>query len=84
MGTQFETKKATRTGRDQAALIALPSDAPISLAEAAILASVSLRLLAQERTLGRGPRTYRLGPKCVRSTVGDVLAWVKSRAEVVS
>ncbi len=35
----------------------------------------------QERTLGRGPTVYRVGPKTLRSTVGDALAWVKGRME---
>ncbi len=64
-------------------LLALAPEAPISLTEAAILAAVSLRHMAQERALGRGPKCYRLGEKAIRTTVGDVLAWVKSRAEVV-
>jgi len=76
-------KTRRRAGREQSALIALAPDAPISLTEAAILASISPRHLAEERSAGRGPKCYRLGAKCVRTTVGDVLAWVKSRAEVV-
>lgn len=71
-----------RGGRDASLLLALPPDAPITLAEAASIASVSPRHLAQERALGRGPKCYRLGEKAIRTTVGDVLAWVKSRAEV--
>lgn len=71
-----------RGGRNVSLLLALPPDAPITLAEAASVASVSLRHLAQERALGRGPKCYRLGEKAIRTTVGDVLAWVKSRAEV--
>jgi len=77
------TKTSRREGREQSALLALAPEAPISLAEAAILASVSLRHLAQERSAGRGPKCYRLGAKCVRTTVGDVLSWVRSRAEVL-
>lgn len=76
------TKPSRRERRNQAALVALPSDAPITLAEAAILASLSPRHLAEERSAGRGPKCYRLGAKAIRTTVGDVLAWVKSRAEV--
>jgi hypothetical protein len=84
MGNQPETTKTRRrAGRDQATLIVLAPDAPISLTEAAILASISPRHLAEERSAGRGPKCYRLGAKAIRTTVGDVLAWVRSRAEVV-
>lgn len=76
------TKPYRRERRDQAALLALPHEAPITLAEAAILASVSPRHFAEERSAGRGPKCYRLGAKAIRTTVGDVLAWVRSRAEV--
>lgn len=82
MSESQTTKRQHRTRRDQAALLALPPEAPISLAEAAVLASVSPRHLAEERSIGRGPKCYRLGAKAIRTTVGDVLAWVKSRAEV--
>lgn len=80
MSEQPKTKR--RAGRDQHALLALPPDAPVTLAEASVIASISLRQLMEERTLGRGPKVYNLGRKALRSTVGDVLAWVKSRAEV--
>lgn len=76
------TKTKRRAGRDQSFLLALPSDAPITLAEAAVLLTVSLRHLMQERALGRGPRCYRLGPKSIRTTKGDALAWARERAEV--
>lgn len=82
MGIDKATKAKRRAGREQAVLLALAPEAPISLAEAAVLASISLRHLSQERALGRGPTCYRLGEKAIRTTVGDVLAWVKSRAEV--
>jgi hypothetical protein len=77
-----EQTKATKARRDQAALLALPPEAVLTLEEAARVANVSPRHLAQERALGRGPKCYRLGEKAIRTTVGDVLAWVKSRAEV--
>lgn len=81
MGIQPETTKTRRARRDEVALLMLPPDAPITLAEAAILATVSPRHLAEERSAGRGPKCYRLGAKAIRTTVGDVLAWVRSRAE---
>lgn len=85
MGIQSQTPKTKRrAGREQSVLLALPPDAPITLAEVAVIAACSLRLVMQERTLGRGPAVYRVGPKTLRSTVGDALAWVKSRAEVRS
>ncbi|MCC6676414.1 MAG: hypothetical protein IT436_04660 [Phycisphaerales bacterium] len=71
-----------RAARDQAALLALPPDAVLTLPEAARVAAVSARHLAQERALGRGPKCYRLGEKAIRTTLADVLAWVKARAEV--
>lgn len=70
-----------REGRDEAALLALPPEAPITLAEAATLATVSLRHLMAERSLGRGPKCYSLGRKAVRTTKADVLAWATSRPE---
>ena len=83
MNTQSQTTKATRrAGRDEVSLLMLPPDAPLTLAEAAILATVSLRHLMAERSLGRGPKCYTLGRKAIRTTKADVLAWVKSRAEV--
>lgn len=75
------TKTKRRAGRDQAALLLLAPDAVLTLAEAALLCAISLRHLTQERALGRGPRTYRLGPRAVRTTRADVEAWVRSRAE---
>lgn len=78
------TKTRRRAGREQAVLLALPSDAPITLSEVAIIAACSLRLVMQERTRGRGPAVYRVGPKTLRSTVGDAISWVKSRAEARS
>ncbi len=83
-GQTKESKTGRRERRDQGALLALPPEAPITLAEAAIIASICPRHLAQERALGRGPKCYRLGEKAIRTTVGDVLAWVRSRAEVVA
>ena len=84
MGTQSQTTKAARrTGRDEVSLLTLPPEAPLTLAEAALLATVSLRHLMAERSLGRGPKCYTLGARAIRTTKADVLAWVKSRAEVV-
>jgi hypothetical protein len=71
-----------RRERDLSLLLTLPRETPITLSEVAIIASVSLRHIMAERSLGRGPRTYNLGDKCLRSTVGDALSWVNSRAEV--
>lgn len=65
-------------------LLSLPRDVPITLREAALVAGVSLRHLMAERSLGRGPRAYRLGDKAIRSTVADALSWVSSRAEGAS
>lgn len=73
-----------RAGREQSVLLALPPDAPITLSEVAVIAACSLRLIMQERSLGRGPKVYNLGPKTIRSTVGDAMAWIRSRAEVRS
>jgi hypothetical protein len=85
MRTQSQTPKTKRrAGREQAVLLALPPDAPITLSEVAVIAACSLRLIMQERSLGRGPKVYNLGPKTIRSTVGDALAWIRSRAEVRS
>jgi hypothetical protein len=82
VSTQPETTKTRRrAGREQSVLLALPPDAPITLSEVALIAACSLRLVMQERTLGRGPKVYRVGPKTLRSTVGDAIAWVKSREE---
>lgn len=78
-----DTPKTSKAGRDVSLLLSLPAEAPITLEEAASIASVSRRHLAQERASGRGPKCYRLGEKAIRTTVGDVLAWVRSRAEVV-
>lgn len=80
METQSQT---TKTGRDEVSLLMLPPEAPLTLAEAALLATVSLRHLMAERSAGRGPKCYSLGPRAIRTTKADVLAWVKSRAEVV-
>lgn len=77
-----DTPKTSRASRNVSLLLALPPEAPITLDEAASIASVSRRHLAQERAAGRGPACYRLGAKAIRTTVGDVLAWVRSRAEV--
>lgn len=71
-----------RRARDASLLLTLPRETPITLAEAASIAAVSLRHLMAERSLGRGPRVYTLGAKCLRSTVGDVLAWATARPEV--
>lgn len=76
------TKTRRRAGRDSSLLLTLPHDTPITLSELAVIATVSLRHVMQERALGRGPKVYTLGPKVIRSTVGDAFAWVKSRAEV--
>lgn len=76
------TKTERRAGRDQAALLALAPDAVLTLPEAATLAAISLRHLTQERALGRGPRTYRIGARSIRTTKADVEAWVRSCAEV--
>lgn len=82
MGTQSQTTKATRrAGRDQAALLVLAPDAVLTLTEAALLATVSLRHLMAERSLGRGPKCYSLGRKAIRTTKADVLAWATSRPE---
>lgn len=71
-----------RQTRDVATLLALPREAPCTLAEVAAIAAVSLRHVAQERALGRGPKVYSLGAKAIRSTVGDALVWATSRPEV--
>lgn len=85
MRAQSQTPKTKRrAGREQSVLLALPPDAPITLSEVAVIAACSLRLIMQERSLGRGPKVYNLGPKTIRSTVGDALAWIRSRAEVRS
>lgn len=76
------TDTKTRAGRDQAALLSLPPEAPITLAEAATLATVSLRHLMAERSRGRGPKVYRIGAKSLRTTKADALAWATSRPEV--
>ncbi len=82
MGIQPETTKTKRrAGRDEVSLLMLPPEAPITLTEAAILATVSLRHLMAERSLGRGPRSYSLGRKAIRTTKGDALAWATSRPE---
>ena len=77
----ISTKTARQSGRDQASLLSLPPEAPITLAEAALLATVSLRHLMAERSLGRGPKCYTLGRKAIRTTKGDALAWATSRPE---
>jgi hypothetical protein len=78
-----KTNKASkrRRERDLTILLTLPRETPITLSEVAIIASVSIRHVMAERSLGRGPKTYNLGEKCLRSTVGDALSWVNSRAE---
>jgi predicted DNA-binding transcriptional regulator AlpA len=72
---------ARRSTRDATILFALPEDAPITLDEAAIVANCSRRHLMQRRADGEGPKTYRLGDRCVRTTRADVLAWVRTHAE---
>lgn len=80
MGTKTR-KSSKRDARDVTVLLSLPPDAPITLSEVAIIAATSKRFVMGERAIGRGPRCYALGGKAIRSTVGDALAWVKSRAE---
>lgn len=82
MRQESQTEKSTRrAGREQSVLLTLPHDAPITLTEAAILATVSLRHLMAERSLGRGPKCYSLGRKAIRTTKGDALSWATSRPE---
>ena len=45
--------------------------------EAASLISVSPRTLEGYRLRGGGPPFYRVGPRCVRYDVGDLLTWAK-------
>lgn len=78
----MSTQETSKRGRDSAVLLTLPPETPITLEEAARIATVSLRHLMQERSLGRGPTVYRLGPKTLRTTVGDALKWATSRPEV--
>jgi hypothetical protein len=80
--TNTDKPSKRRRERDLSLLLTLPRETPITLSEVAIIASVSLRHVMAERSLGRGPKTYNLGDKCLRSTVGDALSWVNSRAEV--
>jgi hypothetical protein len=80
--TTSDKPSKRRRERDLSLLLTLPRETPITLSEVAIIASVSLRHIMAERSLGRGPKTYNLGDKCLRSTVGDALSWVNSRAEV--
>lgn len=68
--------------RSASLLLTLPGTTPITLAEVAAIAACSLRHVAQERALGRGPKCYSLGAKAIRSTVGDALAWATARPEV--
>lgn len=75
------TRARTRTA---SLLLTLPRETPITLAEVAAIAACSLRHVAQERALGRGPKCYTLGAKTIRSTVGDALTWATSRPEVSS
>ncbi len=81
MSTSTSTRARKREEREASVLFALPSEAPITLGEAAMLASVSLRHLMAERSLGRGPKCYTLGRKAIRTTKGDALAWATSRPE---
>lgn len=78
----MSTQETSKRARDSAVLVTLPPETPITLEEAARIATVSLRHLMQERSLGRGPTVYKLGPKTLRTTVADVLEWVRSRPEV--
>lgn len=45
--------------------------------EAAKLINLSPRSLEGYRLRGGGPPFYRVGPRCVRYDVGDLLAWAK-------
>lgn len=69
-------KQHHRTERDR--LLALPPEAPLTLCEAATVAQVSLRSLMQLRSLGRGPKVRRLGPKTLRTTLKDTFDWLAS------
>lgn len=51
--------------------------------EAATLIHISPRTLEGYRLRGGGPPFYRVGPRCVRYDVGDLLAWAK-RARLFS
>lgn len=50
-------------------------------ARVADLLEVSAATLAQWDTRGRGPKVTRLSPGCVRYRIGDLLDWLRERAE---
>lgn len=55
-----------------------PGDQLMTPAELAEWRGTTVRTLAQERYLGRGPKYLKLGGRTVRYRVRDVLEWLDS------